>query len=103
MSINQYKPKELPMLMRNIESDANRKWISVKDSLSANDIDVLMFTEYGMAIGCRRGIYWFSDEDVYVTLSDKESHFSYVTHWMPLPEPPEDYAAKPPVNYQSSE
>ena len=57
------------------------KWVSVKDRLPEKDGRYLA---YGSAFGrCRMGILYYSAE---------LKHFNdgEVTHWMPLPEPPNE-------------
>ena len=54
------------------------KWIPVSERLpSWNDGKVLVFTKYGFSI-CERTVNgrW------------KGQHANWITHWMPLPEPP---------------
>lgn len=56
------------------------KWISVKDRLPDSGSDVLAFAEdHCIYTALFDGIWWLS--------GDAPSY--KVTHWMPLPEPPE--------------
>lgn len=63
-------------------------WISVKDRLPEEDVTVLAFINYSVddakleRIGSAayRGKLWLMGSDIY---SER-----FVTHWMPLPEPP---------------
>lgn len=68
------------------------KWISVKDKLPGKCEDVLLFVNgEGYKTGCTVGHYAGARGIFYP--ADPESHvvyFSGITHWMPLPEPPEE-------------
>jgi len=58
------------------------EWISVKDRLPEDGEDVLFYYDY-ISIG------WYEDEWFY----DSEDKFSAeldITHWMPLPESPNE-------------
>lgn len=58
------------------------EWISVKDRLPKPQTEVLAF---------RRGIMYFAwyDNEIGKWSSDEWGLLDAVTHWMPLPEPPE--------------
>lgn len=59
-------------------------WISVEDELPEHAEDVLVFTKnetYSLG-HYFYGDGWSLEEDTIVT--------DYVTHWMPLPSPPEE-------------
>jgi hypothetical protein len=66
------------------------EWISVKDRLPdpKDDVDVLVYydseyNEFEMAVAYWTGRQWVSELEDPILLSD-------VTHWMPLPKPPEE-------------
>jgi hypothetical protein len=65
------------------------RWISVKDRLPEDETVVIAYVQH--KIGWYRMFAW---HDMYgwhssaPEFDDKES--DYVTHWMPLPEPPEE-------------
>ena len=56
------------------------RWISVEDRLPEDDVDVLTRRATGMNVETHCGFRWDYDE-----YNGKWR----VTHWMPLPEPPE--------------
>ena len=56
-------------------------WISVKDRLPESGVDVLVFTDDYCAYTAHYDGYWW--------LSGEPTLSYNVTHWMPLPEPPE--------------
>lgn len=64
-----------------IEIISKRMWISVKDELPKKKGDYLIYNTDGLV-----WIYWYNDGwyDSDCCISDN------VTHWMPLPEPPEE-------------
>ena len=78
------------------------KWISVKDHTPKLGQTVIMFTNLGIYIGHWTSEFIISDEGLYVAkkvprlkgsllLCDVCHHWEeggFVTHWMPLPEPP---------------
>lgn len=69
-------------------SAASPKWISVKDRLPEDDGEVLACNGKDVFIAHCEGEYWAvyllnTEDDCY------EQHVVKVTHWMPLPEPPE--------------
>lgn len=73
------------VVISNLENTTKQEWISVKDRLPEEDVRVLV---------------WLSDEvDAYTTvrmrIDTDRRHNSrwvrwnrYITHWMPLPQPP---------------
>lgn len=61
------------------------KWISVDDRLPERDTDVLVFGEH---MNTQVGFLFSSNELWFLTLMDMDEIVD-VTHWMPLPEPPE--------------
>ena len=61
-------------------------WISVKDGLPKDDGDYLVYTREEYI-----GLFWFDrDEKEWTEESDFPCLEGYVTHWMPLPEPPKE-------------
>jgi hypothetical protein len=54
------------------------EWISVKDRLPKKYGVVLAFTEYGDT----NAVYYYVDKSW--------GHPDEITHWMPLPEPPNE-------------
>ena len=56
-------------------------WISVKDRVPESGIDVLVFTDDYCAYTAHYDGYWW--------LSGEPTLSYDVTHWMPLPAPPE--------------
>lgn len=63
-----------------------QQWISVKERLPDEGIDVLMRFEQNMAVGFRLECDWcaYTDDGYYTDCDSKP------THWMPLPEPPKE-------------
>lgn len=60
------------------------EWISVKDRLPTTSKRVLTYRkDNGVSIGFWGNLQW---SDVYYNVL-----LSEVTHWMPFPEPPEEY------------
>ena len=60
------------------------QWISVKDRLPENDVEVMLYdTDCGVVLG------WYDDE-IEDFATEFISPLDAVTHWMPLPEPPKD-------------
>ena len=60
------------------------KWISVKDRLPDNDVPVMIYN-YDVNIGVYyKNKFHAFDENGY------PFEINYVTHWMPLPEPPKE-------------
>lgn len=65
------------------------EWISVKDRLPEKGQDVLLLTDWFggasfITIGYLGGTRWISYE------IGRANVGIHVTHWMPLPEPPEE-------------
>jgi hypothetical protein len=60
-------------------------WIDASVRLPGEDENVLVVTSglYGMQIMSRRGLEWYDYAGDYDDSGDR------VTHWMPLPDPPE--------------
>ena len=61
---------------------AQSEWMSVKDRLPETENSVLVCTERGYIF-----LSWASNEDVFWFYNEDED--DRVTHWQPLPEPPE--------------
>lgn len=61
---------------------AQSEWISVEERLPETETSVLVFTERGYIF-----LSWASNEDVFWFYNEEEG--DRVTHWQPLPEPPE--------------
>lgn len=59
------------------------KWISVEERLPETETSVLVCTERGYIF-----LSWASNEDVFWFYNEDED--DRVTHWQPLPEPPEE-------------
>lgn len=64
------------------EQPAVNRWISVEDALPDAFIYVICAGEEGMAILRYNGEVWVDDAGCVYSMSA-------ITHWMPLPEPPE--------------
>lgn len=70
------------------------KWISVKDRLP--DIDVPVLVTDGKEVTAQKMYMYPQENPVNIGWSDHASGWEceplieVVTHWMPLPEPPED-------------
>jgi len=90
----QYYADEYWFIHEDIVYDAKKleaqipQWISVKDKLPKYEVEVLV---------CRKdNTYWWGmviekpDNSFYVRYGNKWVFAKDVTHWMPLPKPPED-------------
>jgi len=64
----------------------NNNWISVKERLPEPDVDVLVFD--GKNIDVTFGEETFDDREFIWFSRISYRHFDKITHWMPLPEPP---------------
>lgn len=67
------------------------EWISVKDRLPEKSASVLI-----CATGHRVTAYYDKVKEVFRLTEDENLYYltEYVTHWMPLPEPPESEDAE---------
>ena len=81
-----YQAPELYELINDLVEHLEVKWVSVNDLLPVNDTNVLVF-------------YGENDVDIEIDYTDfcsEQGHDFWVnsgdgvTHWMPLPEPPEE-------------
>ena len=64
-------------------------WISVNDRLPENETTVLAFVQH--KIGWYRMFAWHDEHGWHSSAAEFEERESkFVTHWMPLPEPPEE-------------
>jgi hypothetical protein len=63
------------------------EWISVEDGLPEQDGKYLVYDFGGdLHVICFEGSYWKENDDYWGWCS--MSTQSYITHWMPLPKPP---------------
>ena len=63
------------------------EWISITDKLPKRGDFCLVSTEFGRITIAEYGWEAWLFNDVYSTM---QQPLSYVTHWMPLPKPPEE-------------
>lgn len=66
-------------------------WISVKDRMPQDETEVVILVQH--RIGWYRALAWHDEFGWHSSAEefvDGESESDYVTHWMPLPEPPEE-------------
>lgn len=76
----------------------NNEWISVKDRLPKNSDEVLIYVGIDIVQAYIINGYWKGSINVTDNMIDgfvndrtivkQGSRFDFVTHWMPLPEPP---------------
>ncbi len=74
------------------------EWISVKEQLPHNDDEVLIFVSNDIVQAYLKNGIWKGSVMVTDNMNDGYVHdreickqgspFDFVTHWMPLPEPP---------------
>ena len=67
------------MAIAALREQEQSQWISVKERLPEDDVDVLTRRATGMGVESHCGFGWSFDE---------YNGKWIVTHWMPLPEPP---------------
>lgn len=68
--------------------DANiSKWIKTKDRLPENNQIVLVLNEEGEMAVCKVEI---TEWNYFFVLYNTSHQITFVTHWMPLPEPPNE-------------
>ena len=65
------------------------KWISVKDRLPENEHRVLVFANDIVSEFCEV-VGWNGGDFLAIGFGHNIIYPPMVTHWMPLPEPPED-------------
>jgi hypothetical protein len=66
-------------------------WISVKDRLPEVNVDVIVFNKHRqrfMSHFVGMNTEWLSNKPCAVWVDDRGA-YSDITHWMPLPEPPD--------------
>jgi len=68
------------------------RWISVEERLPEKHVEVLICTEdYGKnELGFATVAVWDGSE--WIETWDRQKSVHYVSHWMPLPEPPKEDA-----------
>ena len=84
------KAKSMVSCAKTIDAEPIRttmsEWISVKDRLPELLDEVLLFTSEGDIFA---GVF-FERHENYTVAGDYHRFFYDVTHWMPLPEPPNE-------------
>lgn len=69
-------------------------WISVKERIPENNVEVLIFSDSGRSVGVYDGFCRYLKSPGFYDLQMWSDAFGYeedkkVTHWMPLPSPPD--------------
>ena len=67
------------------------EWIDVNDRLPENNSDVLVYdSDYNTVYSANYNSKYFNQTGFWLNEAGGEYQyeFEYVTHWMPLPEPP---------------
>lgn len=91
--LNYWKRKKEELQAENAELKKQSQWISVEDELPSIDSDAVEYEDY--IVRCSNNP---KHEDITITLSFTENGWwdggveiwnEFVTHWMPLPTPPE--------------
>lgn len=67
------------------------EWVSVKERLPEQDTSVLVREKHIRGGGYHYTVYYY-DPTMY------QPYWDYVTHWMPLPEPPCDICRTEDIN-----
>ena len=80
------------------DKTAVMRWVSIKDSLPLNDNEVLIFIGGDIVQAYLKDGKWKGSCMVTDNMNDgfvndrvicvQGGHFDFVTHWMPLPDPP---------------
>jgi hypothetical protein len=79
MDISSFDTHKLNSVREIIAYNLNPEWISVKDRLPDGNESVLFYSQMGWSIGFKAEGYW---------VCYNHGHLDSVTHWMPLPQPP---------------
>jgi hypothetical protein len=67
------------------------KWIRVEDRLPEHHRNVLVFYSVGLSYSIAIGVIRDTDcGELWFYLGDSSQINHHITHWMPLPEPPEE-------------
>ena len=66
----------------------SENWISVKDKLPDNNIEVLLYVNDGLGMYVSHGYY--DSEREHAKWRECSLNLMTVTHWRPLPKPPEE-------------
>jgi len=66
------------------------EWISVKDRLPDIDLSVLVYNGQSIEVMA----YWYDEDEKPNFMNPPAPPCDFVTHWMPLPEPPNECLEK---------